>query len=243
MSLDERLEKLARDMGVDFYGVADLGPAHDAILEQGGEDVASYPRAVSFGIAMFDSIVDALPRRQEEPVVTINYLHHCYDVINARLDAIASRIAGELQREGYRTLPVPTAERHDSERICAQFSQKLAARHAGLGWIGKSCLLVTPEVGPRVRWGSVLTEAPLAPTGGPLDERCGQCTECVDICPQNAFTGRPFIEGEPREARYDAAACERYFKEGKTTEGRVACGMCIYVCPWGRKTPAGGEAS
>jgi epoxyqueuosine reductase QueG len=235
MKLDNMIRELAGELGVDFFGVADLSPARAEILRQGGEDVASYPRAVTFGIALFDSIVDRLPMRDEERVVTINYLHHCYDVVNARLDVVASRIASALQGEGYRTLPMPASERHARERICAQFSHKLAAHLAGLGWIGKSCLLITPEVGPRARWGTVLTDAPLAPTGVPMDERCGACTECVDICPQQAFTGQPFREDEPREVRYDAAACERYFKEGESQEGRVACGLCIYSCPWGKR--------
>jgi len=236
MKLDDTIRDLALELGADFFGVADLTPVRAEILRQGGDDVASYPAAVTLGIALFDSIVDALPRRDEERAVTVNYLHHCYDVVNGRLDFIASRLASMLQRDGYRTLPVPSSERHDNERICAQISHKLVAHTAGLGWIGKSCLLVTPEVGPRVRWATVLTDAPLAPTGSPMDERCGACTECVDICPQNAFTGRSFREEEPREARYDAAACERYFKEGESPEGRIACGLCIYVCPWGRKS-------
>lgn len=232
MELDERLRNVALEMGVDFYGVADLTGARDEILRQGGEDVATYPRALTFGIALFDSIVDGLPRRHEDRTVTVNYLHHCYDIVNCRLDEIASRLGGMLQRAGHRALPMPSSERFDSVRICAQFSHKLAAHIAGLGWIGKSCLLVTPEVGPRARWNSVLTDAPLEPTGAPMAERCGECRECIDACPQRAFTGRNFLDSEPREERYDAAACERLFKE--EGDERIACGMCIYACPWGR---------
>ena len=72
--------------------------------------------------------------------------------------------------------PLPAAltvllENLKDERQRAVFSNKLAAHLAGLGWIGKSCLLITPQVGPRVRWVSVLTEAPLALTGGMAEER------------------------------------------------------------------------
>jgi epoxyqueuosine reductase QueG len=140
-----------------------------------------------------------------------------------------------LQRRGHRVLPIPTKEHHDEERLCAMFSHKLAAHLAGLGWIGKSCLLVTPEAGPRVRWSSVLTDAPLEPTGGPMDERCGKCRECVDICPVDAFTGRPFDVREPRDMRYDAYACRRYFVELEEAGSLPACGLCLYVCPFGRK--------
>ncbi|MCK9565162.1 MAG: hypothetical protein M0Q43_03825 [Methanothrix sp.] len=69
------------------------------------------------------------------------------------------------------------------ERVAVVFSHKLAAHMAGLGWIGKSCLLITPEAGPRVRWASVLTDAPMKATGYAMAERCGECRKCVDVCP------------------------------------------------------------
>jgi epoxyqueuosine reductase len=232
--LDRRLERIARELGADFFGVADLEPVHEEVLRQGGEHIATWPRALSLGIRLFDSIVDRLPERLEDPTVSVNYLNQCYDTINARLDQIASRLGSALQDEGYRAVPLPAAERYDNERICAQLSHKLAARHAGMGWIGKNCLLVTPEFGPRVRWNSVLTDAPLTPTGPALEERCGRCNECVEICPPHAFTGRPFSEDEPREARYDARKCERYFEAMDAAKGRAACGLCLYVCPFGR---------
>jgi epoxyqueuosine reductase QueG len=240
--LDRRLEEIAREMGADFFGVADLVPLREEIRRQGGDEVASYPRAVSFGIRLLDSIVDRLPERLEEPAVSVNYLNHCYDTVNTRLDLIASRLGGVLQQEGHRVLPLPSSERHDSVRICAQFSHKLAARQAGMGWIGKSCLLVTPEAGPRVRWNSVLTDAPLIPTGSPMEEKCGKCSECVETCPPGAFTGRAFIEGEPREARYDARKCERYFQSMNAAKGRAACGLCLYACPFGRSARRGRPA-
>ncbi len=235
MGLDEQIRRLAGELGADFYGVADLGPAREEVLRQGGEEMAAYPRAISFGIALFDSIVDELPRRLEDRSVSVNYLHHCYDVINARLDLIASRLAGELTRQNHRSLPLPSKEHFDNERICAQFSHKLAAHLAGLGWIGKSCLLVTPQVGPRVRWNTVLTHAPLQPTGEPMQERCADCNDCVEICPQAAFTGRAFRAEEPREERYDAGKCKSYFISMAESAGRrAACGLCLYVCPYGK---------
>jgi epoxyqueuosine reductase QueG len=57
----------------------------------------------------------------------------------------------------------------------------------------------------------------------------------VDTCPAHAFTGREFAPGEPREARFDAAACDRYFKDQEKKQGVAVCGLCLWVCPHGRK--------
>jgi epoxyqueuosine reductase len=234
MELDIKIRDLAFAWGADYYGVADLSPAREAILAQGGPLVAEFPRAVSLGIVLLHSIVDQLPQRAERAVAA-NYKHHGYDLINERLDQLASRLSGVVQCAGYRALPVPASKKVDDDRICAVFSHKLAAHLAGLGWIGKSCLLVTPEVGPRVRWATVLTDAPLQVTGKPLEERCGTCQQCVEICPPRAFTGQPFRQHEPREARFHAAKCERYWDEMQETREWAVCGLCLYVCPHGRK--------
>ena len=232
--LDERLDEFARELGADFFGVADITPAEDFIQNQGGDMVMGYPRAISIGIILLDTIVDQLPQRFERSVA-VNYRHHTYDIINLRLDLISSRIGSLLQKEGHKALPIPASERYDDKELFAVFSHKLAANMAGLGWIGKSCLLITPEAGPRVRWTTILTEAPLNPTGEPLEDGCGECTDCVDTCPVSAFTGEKFRAYENREVRYDARKCEKYFKVMEDAGKIPVCGLCIYNCPKSRR--------
>lgn len=205
MRLEERLRKRSYDLGADLFGVADLAPAKAAIEAQGGPELASYSKAISIGIILLDSIVDQLPRRSDK-AVSVAYRHHCYDVVNSLLDSITLMLGRELEREGYEAYPISSSQRINDEKICAAFSHKMAAHLAGLGWIGKSCLLVTPEAGPRVRFATILTDAPLEATGGPMEQRCGECEECVKICPVSAFTGRAFVEDEPREATMPANA-------------------------------------
>nr|WP_319377105.1 4Fe-4S double cluster binding domain-containing protein [uncultured Methanoregula sp.] len=231
--IDEQIRALALSLDADYYGVADLVSARNFIHAQGGERVSRYPRGIVVGIRLQDSVVDLLPEKDKAGAIL--YRHTTYDVVNIALDQVALRLANLLQRKGYHAFPVPASKRTSDEQICGIISQKLAAHMAGLGWIGKSCLLVTPDHGPRVRWVTVLTDAPLEPTGSPVEPRCGECTACVDICPVHAFTGRTFSPDEPREARFDAAACERYFKEREKNDGVATCGLCVWVCPHGRK--------
>lgn len=227
------IKTLAESLGTDYFGIADLSGARDFILMQGGPEIAKYPTGVIMGTVLNNPLVELLPDREKNGGGPL-YKHHAYDVVNAVLDQIALRVANALQREGYNAFPVAASRRTDDGRICGPFSHKLAAHRAGLGWIGKSCLLITPDHGPRVRWVTVLTDAPLAPTGSPMDSRCGNCTECVTHCPVQAFTGRLFDENEPREARFDAAACDRFFNEAENRIGVAVCGMCLWACPFGR---------
>lgn len=233
MPLEDDLRAMAMSMGADLYGISDLRPFEVAVVEQGGTLVSGYPYAISVGIRLLDTIVDEVPNRSLRSV-RVSYRSHTYDVVNGRLDQISSLLAGRLQKEGYRSMPVPASERIDDERICALFSHKMAAHLAGLGWIGKSCLLITPQYGPRVRWTTVLTDHPFSKTGTPIDSRCGNCEECVKACPVRAFTGRMFDQNEPREARFDARKCDQYFKEMEKQTPKPMCGMCVYICPHGR---------
>jgi len=93
--------------------------------------------------------------------------------------------------------------------------------------------LITPEYGPRVRFATILTDAPLD-AGSPVDERCGDCRECVDTCPVGAFTGVEFDPSQPREARFNARLCRDYGTKREERLGEGLCGLCVYVCPYGR---------
>ena len=121
----------------------------------------------------------------------------------------------------------------DWETLTAPFPHKTAATRAGLGWVGKSALLVTPDLGPALRLNTVLTDAPLV-AGDPITQsRCGDCRACVEACPAGAIKGEHWYTGRPRSELLDAHACNQ------TCRGRAAargielgrCGICMAVCP------------
>lgn len=232
MSLNRKIHRFVKTLNINYFGISDLSPAGDFIHNQGGSILDEFKFCVSIGIILPDSIVEQLPFRSNK-AVSVNYRFHAYEIINARLDNNTSVLSDYIQGLGYNAMPIVAAERCDDDRICAVFSHKLGAHLSGLGWIGKNCLLITPMNGPRVRWSSVLTDAPLAPTGKPTDENCGDCFECVNICPVNAFSGRNFRQNEPREMRFDAQKCYDYFMRMKNRGDIQVCGMCLYACPYG----------
>jgi hypothetical protein len=101
MTLQEELNKIALANGVYYFGVSDISNEREFIVEQGGGELASYPYAISLGIKLIHQIVNKLPFRNERSIA-LNYRHHAYDVINQRLDLIASILSSYIQECGYR---------------------------------------------------------------------------------------------------------------------------------------------
>ena len=233
MELQVHLEEMAKSLGAFYFGVADLSLTQGGALTPYEKRLTSeYPFAISIGVPLFPEAVNRIENQEDIPGLQ-NYWFHVYRMTNPLIDHITTRLTHAIMVEGYRALPVPCSQTVDVDNLYGFFSNKLAASLAGLGWIGKSCLLITPDRGPRVRWGTILTDAPFHP-GKPAKVRCGKCTVCVEACPAGAFTGQNFKPSEPREMRMHAARCNALFKEREQNIGYRVCGMCVYICPFGK---------
>lgn len=232
------IQNNALDKGIDLVGVADLEAARPYLDKQEQEVVASFPRAISLGLGLTHGLIDRLGSR--DPAVLASYFN-LYTTVNQTLDRVALLVAKKLESEGYKTFPVPASQSLLPDKLHGLISHKLVAHLAGLGWIGKSCLLVTRRFGPRVRFATILTNAPLPANSALAESECGKCRACVDICPAAAFTGRPFKPEEDREMRFDARACKEYTDSYQRELGyqfpssSTVCGLCVYICPKGRR--------
>jgi epoxyqueuosine reductase QueG len=187
------------------------------------------PRAISMGVALDSAVL-----REIADGPTQAYLAE-YNRANKLLAELCEQAADMLRDVGKRADAVrPTTEHFDPVRLSTRLQHKTVATRAGLGWIGKSALLITKEYGPAVRLGSVLTDAPLA-TGVPVnDSHCGACRNCVDRCPARAIVGDNWELGAPRESIYRAPTCRAMARKLSDREGIEAtiCGICINACPW-----------
>lgn len=117
--------------------------------------------------------------------------------------------------------------------------ERVYAKYAGAGWIGKNTCLINEKIGSWLFLGVIVTSAELS-ADFPAADRCGTCTRCIDACPTDALVG-------PYEL--DANKCISYLtieKRGAIPEelredlGRHAfgCDICQDVCPWNRRAPA-----
>jgi len=160
-----------------------------------------------------------------------------YNRVNALLDELAKAAIGFLTERGFRAVAAAASGRVDPETLTTRLPHKTVATRAGLGWIGKTALLITKRFGSGVRLTSILTDAPL-PAGEPVDEsQCGECRLCATACPAQASRDRLWTAGMERADIYDAFACRRTASElaRKAGAGKSICGICISVCPWTRR--------
>lgn len=161
-----------------------------------------------------------------------------YHELNARLNALAELAAKYLSDRGHRALPQTTTTVVESPGYRTPVPHKTCATRAGLGWIGKSTLLVTEEYGPALRLSSVLTDAEFDSVSQPIDHsRCGSCTACASACPGQAIKGALWDVNAPRESLVDVEACRkaaRALAADMIGEQITLCGKCIETCPYTR---------
>jgi epoxyqueuosine reductase len=156
-----------------------------------------------------------------------------HDVLRNRLNALVAEVRGRFG-DGFEMLAYADT---------GPLQERIFAKHAGIGWIGKNTLVLNQQMGSWFFLGVVLTTLELTPSlegvGSPPADLCGSCTRCIDACPTDALIA-------PYEM--DARRCITYL----TIEHRGAipmefrdaigdlvygCDICQDVCPWNRRAP------
>jgi epoxyqueuosine reductase len=221
-ALDQNIEQQLRHNGADLVGFADISGLS-------AEKTGGLPRAISIGVALGPAVVQEI-RNGPTP----RYFAE-YERLNRLLGELAERVAGVIRDAGGRAEPGnATGDHFDPATLSMRLQHKTVATRAGLGWVGRSALLVTRDFGPAVRLASVLTDADLD-VGSPVDTSgCGDCRRCVDHCPAHAIVGAAWYAGAERDSICDAQACKTTAKRLSAEQDipAIICGVCIHVCPW-----------
>lgn len=149
--------------------------------------------------------------------------------VKPALDKSVAAVCGFLEENDV-PCHVVSNQRKNPLLLTGEYSQKRAAVRAGLGWIGKNTLLVTPRYGPRVRLATILTDCdlPLSPEAVLPD--CGYCSICVDCCPSMSLKNKNWEPGGVREDMIDIARC----RETNDAIASCICGVCLLACPVGK---------
>lgn len=226
--LKERVVRFCRKRGVDLVGFAPADRWDDAgEVPPDFRPAAIWPMArtvIVMGLEMPLPIVETTP----------SVVHmELYKTANAELDQLAYDLARYLNRLGHPSFFFPRdgfgSMRALREKNCAAFGHVMAARYAGLGTVGASHCLLTPEFGPRVRFVSVFTSAEIPPDAMIEKDLCIKCEACAKCCPKKAIRMRPDrVIGD-----YDDQACLAMAEE-LVARRCFPCGICTKVCPVGK---------
>lgn len=246
MSLEAGIKTRARELGFVACGITHPGPtAHADRLDQwlakgyagtmrylhrqaarrkDPQQIAPEARAV---VVVLDNYYTADTEDERRPPRIAKYARgkDYHLVTRRRLSDLAAFLrdnGAELSRTFADAGPVPERE---------------LAQRAGLGWIGKNTMLISPGAGSFFFIGSVFTDLPLA-ADTPFElDRCGSCTRCLEACPTSAFVGPRIL---------DATRCISYLTieqkgpipselAGKFQGYAFGCDICNDVCPWNQR--------
>jgi epoxyqueuosine reductase len=156
-----------------------------------------------------------------------------HNVLRERMDALSEALRGRF--------PPPFEARSYVDTGPVQ--ERVLAKYAGLGWLGKNTLLLNQMLGSYFFLGVILTTLDLEPTLAanelPAPDLCGSCRRCLDACPTQAFV-EPYV--------MDARKCISYLtielrgaipEELRERMGNhvFGCDICQDVCPWNRRAP------
>jgi epoxyqueuosine reductase len=180
--------------------------------------------------------LDAVAAKTSEPRGWISryaWGRDYHEVVWEKLNALAAFLRGRF--------PEPFAARAYADT--GPVAERIFAKYAGLGWLGKNTLLLNESLGSWFFLGVILTSLDLAPSLAPAEappaDLCGNCRQCLDACPTGALV-EPYV--------LDARHCISYLtielrgnipEEFREAMGRhvYGCDICQDVCPFNRKAP------
>ncbi len=217
----KQLRKFCLDRGADLFGVADISKIKDG-FNLPEPLINDLDRAICVGVRLSRQIFNDI-----EDAPTKLYFHH-YRTANFFLDQLSFALANEIQCRGARALPIPASQIVDWQKQSAHVSHKELGVQAGLGWIGRNNLLVNFKLGSQFRLVTVLTNLKIQ-IDKPLDLDCGDCYECIRVCPVGAIT--------EKKEDFEHLLCFEKLKQFQKSNivGQYICGICVKACKGGNK--------
>ena len=205
----EELKEFAQSLGVGPIEFVKL--PQDLIFQEMG---ALFGNAIILAMEMSKEKIDKAASQE-----TMNMVFATYD----DLGKAANRIAEFLREHGYAA--------HADHPLGGLVLFPPLAQKAGIGWVGKHGLLITPEFGPRVRLAAVYTSIENLPfvdsnDHGWIDEYCRTCGLCIKQCPPQAILEEAVTHDTGRVTNVKQQDCFEYFAQ------YYGCSICIKACPF-----------
>lgn len=211
----EKLREYAHSFRVDQLEYAKL--PHDLIFQELG---VFFDNAIILAMEMNKEDIEKAPSQ-----ATLNMVFDTYD----ELGKAANKITEFLRDHGY-------AAQADHPLGGLVLFPPLAQK-AGIGWVGKHGLLITPKFGSRLRLAAVYTNIgnlPFADSNmhGWIEDYCKVCGICVQQCPPKAILDESVTHETGRITHISQQKCFEYFAQ------HYGCSVCVKVCPFSKSADA-----
>lgn len=214
-------------LDVDVVGVVNIARWQGTRLDETAKKLLPRARSiVVLGMEVYPEVLNLVsPGRLTGAASMNDLLDRHAEFLSNRITKATYDFAKVSRKAGFAALPIPSAGCPTDVRFLeAVFSFKHTAEMAGMGKIGWSSLLITPEFGARVRLGACLTEAELESTQAKtLELDCATCGDCLKACPAGALS-------KPKNG--EAYAINKYACSAFRVSGG-GCSECLRLCPAG----------
>jgi len=259
MDQRERIQAGAERLGFSFFGITrPAEPAHLAVyrdwLRAGRHGEMAY-LAAEPAVEKRAHPERILPGCRSIIVVGLRYANPSSLPESPRSEGPFGRMAAYAWGKDYHDIIVPRLRElaawleaelgcsvaHKAYTDTGPILERDLAQQAGLGWIGKNTLLISPDQGSCFLLGELFLDVDL-PANTPFEaDRCGTCTRCLDACPTGCILP---------DRTLDARRCISYL----TIENRgdiplelrplvgnwvFGCDVCQQVCPWNKRFAGG----
>ena len=243
--LKQKLIKYAKEIGIDkigftsakpFFGLEDILIKHRELDYESGFEERDIERRIdpSLSLANAESIIAiavAYPAKMEATPKSAENIYRGFVSRSGWGIDYHHILEEKLHQLGlYLKKLIPEAE-YIYMTDTGVLSDHAVAERAGIGWIGKNSLLLTPEFGSYVYLGEMITNINF-PEDKPIEDQCGNCTKCIDACPTSAII-------EPGQV--NSKQCLSYISQrkdmleenlmGKLGNRLYGCDTCQIVCP------------
>ena len=204
----EQFENYAHSIGIKNVGYAQITP--ELLIS---DKFIQYPNAIVLTMEMGKEIIEATPGPEAQKLNDSAY---------EKLGTMTYKLSDYLREKGYAT---EVAHPYGAVVKFSQLGQK-----AGLGWLGQSGLLITPELGPRQKISAIFVSIANLPIKDDnehswITDYCEKCGKCIKACPEKALIEKESCCG-PKEIKFIQKLCIG------CSEG---CTYCIEECPFEQK--------
>ena len=222
MELTDEIKKYLYCCGADLIGIGDMSRVENCKFKTG----------IAIAVALPKNIITDL---QEAPTEEYYNLYHS---LNQKLNGIVMTGEDFLKKKGFEAYAQTTERVEITQDKFSKLPHKTVATRGGLGWIGKNCLLVTPQYGSAIRISSLLTNAPLKCDEPVSQSLCGACNQCVVNCPAQALMDNLWTVDTQRENIVDIEKCYKKQVEIMSKSTGIEtdlCGKCFAVCAYTKR--------